>query len=226
MMREESQYLEKYGKLPNTQEELLILLRGKFKLKQDKIDAEIDRINNIPTEYLHLLIDIIPKGSPRPKYSSFTKTFYVKGAKRLHTYFQSLIKSNQIICTRVEYSLQVFQPTPITSMTNQEVYLAEMGLIKPMSTPDWDNLAKTYTDSLQGILLLNDNIINPGHVYKYYSIKPRIVIDLKYWLDYDSQYNRRKSQNSHGYKVLASQGVEFQDGVLLLDSIIDRPAVS
>ena len=87
-------------------------------------------------------------------------------------------------------------------MTKKEIILAEKGLIRPISTPDFDNLAKTYTDALQGILLLNDNIINEGTVKKYFSIKPRIHIKLKWQNNFDSKYNERKTINSKGYRNL------------------------
>ena len=87
-------------------------------------------------------------------------------------------------------------------MTNQEVILAEKGLIRPLVTPDFDNLAKTYTDALQGVLLLNDNIITSGRVEKYFSIKPRINIKLRWQKEFDSKYNEKKTLNSIGYKKM------------------------
>ncbi len=113
-----------------------------------------------------------------------------------------MIESNGLICTRVEITIEAYLPTPIKSMTATEVILAEKGLIRPISTPDFDNIAKTYTDALQDILLFNDNIINPGHIEKFYSIKPRLKIKIKYQTDFDSQYNRRKTLNGTKYKKL------------------------
>ena len=58
------------------------------------------------------------------------------------------------------------------SLVNQ--VLAELGLIRPLKKPDFDNLAKTYSDMTQGILLFDDALIIEGISRKWYSCKPRI----------------------------------------------------
>ena len=63
----------------------------------------------------------------------------------------------------------------------------------------WDNLGKTYSDMIQGILLLNDNIVNPGKVEKYFSLKPRVDIFIKYQDGFDSNFNRKKITSSTQY---------------------------
>ena len=63
----------------------------------------------------------------------------------------------------------------------------------------WDNLGKTYSDMIQDILLLNDNIVNPGRVEKYFSLKPRVEIYIKYQDGFDSNFNRKKITNSTQY---------------------------
>ena len=63
----------------------------------------------------------------------------------------------------------------------------------------WDNLGKTYSDIVQGILVLNDNIITDGGVKKYYSVKPRVRIKIKYQLGFDSDFNRKKITRSTSY---------------------------
>lgn len=210
----ELEYREKYAYLPSTQSELLEHLEKTLKLDKNKIEAEEDRIRNIPWERIHLEAFIVPHGTPRPRYSSLTGTFYVKGAKQIKRYFEKIILEHKILCTRVEYALTCYMPTPTSSMTNTEIYLAEKGLILPISTSDWDNLAKTYTDCLQEVLLLNDNIINPGHVLKYFSIKPRVEIDIRYQCDYDSKYNKRKTENTKNYKTYIDNGYSFDNGSL------------
>lgn len=210
----ELEYREKYAYLPSTQSELIEYLETTIKLDPKKIEAEEERIRSLLWQRVHLEAFIVPHGSPRPRYSSVTGTFYVKGAKQMKRYFEKVVSEHKILCTRVEYSLTCFMPTPCSSMNNTEIYLAEKGLILPISTSDWDNLAKTYTDCLQDVLLLNDNIINPGHVYKYYSIKPRIEIDIRYQSDYDSKYNKKKTENTKNYKNYIDQGYNFDNGYL------------
>lgn len=210
----ELEYRQKYAYLPSTQSELLEHLENTLKLDYHKIQDEESRIKNIEWKNIHIEANVVPHGTPRPKYSSVTGTFYVKGAKQMKRYFEKIVTENKILCTRVEYSLTCYMPTPVSSMNNTEIYLAEKGLILPVSTSDWDNLAKTYTDCLQDVLLLNDNIINPGHVYKYYSIKPRIEIDIKYQIDYDSKFNRKKTENTKNYKKYIDDNFIFKNGYL------------
>ena len=81
-----------------------------------------------------------------------------------------------------------------------DTILAELGLIKPITTPDWDNLGKTYSDMVQKHLLLNDSLITDGSVSKRYSLKPRIEITITYLLNYDCQYNKKVIEHSKSYK--------------------------
>ena len=205
---ENYEYRTLYSALPDTQEELISYLESILKIDQSKILAEEERISNIKWLEKECVFHIIPKGTPRPR--SCGTHFYVKGAKQMKKTFQKFLSDEGIICTRCEFELTTYQPTPVNSMTNTEILLAEKGLIRPIATPDFDNLAKTYTDALQGVILLNDNIINPGRVEKYYSIKPRIKIRLRYQETFDCKFNERKTLQSVGYKKLFEE--ENEDG--------------
>ena len=77
-------------------------------------------------------------------------------------------------------------------MKSVEQLCAELGFIRPMSKPDWDNLAKTYCDMINDYVISDDKNIIDGHLAKYYSIKPRIEITLQYASDFDSDYNEHK----------------------------------
>ena len=77
-------------------------------------------------------------------------------------------------------------------MNTVEKICAELGFISPISKPDWDNLAKTYCDMIQGLVLYDDSLIVEGSLIKKYSTKPRIEIELEYMETYDSQFNNKK----------------------------------
>lgn len=201
---ENAEYNMLYSKYPDDQESLVRYLEDNLKYDKTKLELEEARIKDIKWNTKECTFYLIPKGTPRPR--SDGTHFYVKGASQLKKTFRKFLYNEGIICTRVDYTLITYQPTPINSMTNTEVILAEKGLIRPISTPDFDNLAKTYTDALQGVILLNDNIINPGRVEKYYSIKPRIKILLRYQDNFDCKYNEKKTVNSVGYKKLIEGG--------------------
>ena len=85
-------------------------------------------------------------------------------------------------------------------MNNAEKILAELGLIYPISKPDFDNLVKAYCDMIQGYILEDDSLVTEGYVKKRYSIKPRIEISIEYMEDYDSAFNRNKILKKKGGK--------------------------
>lgn len=210
-------YQEKYGHLPSTRDELMDYLEHHLKLDFSKIEAEEERILSIPWEEINIEAMIVPKGTPRPRYSPVNHRFYVKGAKETKQYFMTILDYNRVICTRVRYSLVLYMPTPTSSMTNTEIYLAEKGVLRPLTTSDWDNLAKTYTDCLQDVLIMNDNIINPGSVEKYFSIRPRVEINIQYQRGFDSKYNQKKAENTKAFKTLAAKYKTYNEGIFVLD---------
>jgi len=106
-----------------------------------------------------------------------------------------------LITKPCSFDVVTYMPIP-KSMNIMDTTLAELGMIKPITTPDWDNLGKTYSDMVQKWLLLNDSLITDGSVSKRYSLKPRVEITITYTLNYDSIYNKRVIENSKSYKEL------------------------
>ena len=138
---------------------------------------------------------MLPKASPRPRYSSKGHMFYVKGASDNKKIFQEAMKDSDfpIINTPMKFCCTSYLPIPNT-MKKHEKILAEMGLIRPISKPDFDNLAKTYSDMIQGIVMTDDALIVEGISRKYYSCKPRIEIIIEYMDEIDSDYNKKKTE--------------------------------
>lgn len=196
----DEEYKDKYGSIPCEREQILEFLQTNLKLDYDKIKDEEEKINNIPWKEVELTLNVVPKPSPRPRYSFKTNHFYVMGAGENKKLIKEYIEESDIIFTRTEFTIETYQPTPRSVMKNDEIYLAEMGMIRPIQDPDWDNLGKTYSDMIQGILLLNDNIISRGLVEKYFSVKPRVVIKIRYQSGFDSKFNEKKILNSRSYK--------------------------
>ena len=83
-------------------------------------------------------------------------------------------------------------------MNNIEKIAAEMGLIRPISKPDWDNLAKAYCDMIQDLLIYDDALIVEGTSKKFYSVKPRIEVTISYMENHDSQFNKKKISRQKG----------------------------
>lgn len=136
MSKEELEYNEKYGKYPNERDEILKYLEANTKLDFKKIKAEEERVKNIPWKELNIILPIVPKPSPRPRYSTKIGHFYVKGAADNKKIIKKYIEKCNVIYTRTDLTVITYQPTPISSMSNTEVYLAEKGIIQPIANPD------------------------------------------------------------------------------------------
>lgn len=197
MDKEEREYYEKYGTIPvSLSERISTLLQGSNRtLKGHVIDA-IRNILNVKMESVSFVVWLIPKPTPRPRYSSASHTFYVKGSANNHKRFLKFIKKTELnqICTPCKFKVVSYLPTP-SSMNKMEKVLAELGLINPISKPDWDNLGKAYSDMVQNALILDDALIYSAESIKRYSIKPRVEIEITYMTDFDCEYNRKKITN-------------------------------
>ena len=133
--------------------------------------------------------------------------FYVNGAADNKRFFKNFYKETldtPIIDTPCKFYCDSYLPIPNDmSLVNQ--FLAELGLIRPLKKPDFDNLAKTYSDMTQGILLFDDALIIEGISRKWYSCKPRIEITFKYMEEYDSDYNRKRIFKAERHKTLEDE---------------------
>lgn len=197
MVKEEREYLEKYGDVPNSYVKRLDqLLDGKFTRYKGDILNEMNRIMNIKWNRLDITIYMVPKPTPRPRMGGGGKVFYVKNAANNRKRFKKFMDREQLpqIRTPVKFYCKSYLPIP-SSMNKLEKVFAEMGLISPISKPDWDNLGKTYSDMIQEQLLLDDSLIVEGVSSKRYSSKPRIEITIFYMDGFDSQFNKKKIQS-------------------------------
>ena len=195
----EKEYCKKYGHLPLDKELLMKYIEENYKLDLNKIEEEKNYIQNIEWNKISFIIPVVPKPSPRPRYSFKTTHFYVMGANTNKQLMKKYLEENHIIFTRTHFKVLTYQPTPISQMNATEIYLAEVGLIEAMVNPDWDNLGKTYSDMVQGILIVNDNIASKGIIEKFYSIRPRVEIEIAYQMDFDSKYNKNRMTKSKTY---------------------------
>ena len=190
------EYDEKYGLVPTDKEERLKFLMSQAKNAEKTfapVDGEIKRIQGIKWKTVKYVIYLIPKASPRPR-RSLNGHFYVNGAADNKRFFKNFYKETlniPIIDTPCKFYCDSYLPIPSDmSLVNQ--VLAELGLIRPVKKPDFDNLAKTYSDMTQGVLLFDDALIIEGISRKWYSCKPRIEITFKYMEDFDTDYNKKK----------------------------------
>ena len=197
------EYNEKYGDIPIEHDEIVEYLEQKLKLTEkdfERINDLNDQVRAIPWNKLQIVLPIIPKPSPRPRLSGDHQHFYVTGAAENKKLFKHYIETEYaIIYTQTHFYLTAYLPTPLSQMNRLDVYRAETKQIAAASNPDFDNLLKTYSDMIQGRLLFNDNLITIGHCEKYFSVKPRIEINIQYQLGYDSKYNKRRIEKQKAF---------------------------
>lgn len=194
MLKMEKDYEEKYGDITEDYEERIdqLLTPIKTDSRRKILQEEIFRIRNVEWITKNFTIYLLPKATPRPRLGQ-RGVFYVKGAKDNKKLFKKFIKDMDvdIITTPTKFTCKSYFPIP-SSMNQIEKVLAEIGLIRPISKPDWDNVGKAYCDMLQGLILYDDSLIVEGVSKKYYSMKPRIEITISYMQEHDSGYNRKK----------------------------------
>ena len=187
------EYNDRYGDIPLRKEEILEFILNKYK----RIDLNIikdmeEEIKKIPWETETYIIPLIPKPAHRPRYSFETKHFYVPGASTNKTIMKQIVGiSDNLIMAKTSIVLDIYQPTPCYKMTQNEIYLAELGYIQPVIDPDVDNFAKAYLDAIQGVLIADDNIITNSEFNKYFSIKPRIELKISYQTKPESNYTKK-----------------------------------
>ena len=190
------EYEDKYGEVPTDRDERLEYIMSKAKDRSrtfSPVKKEMERIRKIKWKTLKYTVYLVPKASPRPR-RSMNGHFYVNGAADNKRFFKNFYKETldvPIIDTPCKFYCDSYLPTPNDmSLLNQ--FLAEIGLIRPIKKPDFDNLAKTYSDMTQGVLLFDDALIIEGISRKWYSAKPRIEITFKYMEEFDSDYNKKR----------------------------------
>ena len=189
-------YDDMYGDVPSGELERMEYLLARVTPKRGfriNITEEISRILHIRWNRLSFTLFLVPKGTPRPRQGRGNH-FYVKGAadhKKFFKEFYGTWKDQPTIVTACKVTTVSYLPIP-SGMKHYEKVLAELGLIRPIVTPDFDNLIKTYCDMVQGTLLYNDSLIIEGTSKKYYSEKPRVEFTIEYMEEYDSVFNKNK----------------------------------
>lgn len=195
MTKEDKLYYEKFGHIPeDLSDRISYILSTKKKLK-GKVDImpEVDRINNIKWHDIEFTVYLLPKATPRPRTNYNRKIFYVSGASNNKHKFEKIMKEMNVnvIDTPMIVDIRCYFPTP-SGMNIKEKLLAEFGFIRPITKPDWDNVAKTYCDALQSSLMKDDSLIIDGRCRKFYSVKPRIEMKISYMEEHDSLFNAKK----------------------------------
>lgn len=210
-----SEYEEKYGDIPVDFRQRMSWLYDNLKLSQSQM-YEIMNTSSQMSGALQFSGDInvvlfeVPEGSPRPRFRivnrqnlanmaianpSFVHVYSITGAED-NKFMKRLVDAGELqqldslICTPCNVDICAYMRTP-TSFNKTDTILAEMGLIRPIYKPDFDNIAKKYSDMFNKNVWLDDTLVIDGSIHKYYSVLPRIEIRIRYlnMLYNRSQYN-------------------------------------
>ena len=196
------EYQEKYSHIPKDYEERLNWLYDTLNI-DDKKSAEIlqarqNFINSTYYETIRIVLYEIPEYTPRPRArlinkkgiinavtgnSSFIQVYSITGRQN-REYMKMFVNQNmdhleQLLCTPCDIEYKTYFPTP-KYYNKTEIFLAEIGLDRPLIKPDFDNIEKSYADSFTGNIWIDDIVVVDAIIRKYYSVLPRIEIDLKY----------------------------------------------
>ena len=197
------EYTAKFGHIPIDYRERLSWLYDKLHITEreayDILDIHRSMISSLNYYMVSIVLFEIPEGSPRPRMrivnrqnlsnmalsnSNFIHVYSLTGhedqifMKRLLTE-QEFEGLNQIICTPCDVDINAYLKTP-SSYNRKETILAEVGLQRPITKPDWDNIEKRYSDMFNRNVWLDDTLVIDGAIHRYYSVLPRIEIRLKF----------------------------------------------
>lgn len=217
-----SLYEDKYRGIPIDYDDRLSYLYDKLKIN-NKVENEIleKRIQMLTSLYFNdikIVLFEIPEGAPRPRFRIINRSNFMNEAianpNFVHVYSvnahedsvfmsrllaQDLISLQNLICTPCEITINTYSPTP-SYFNRVDTFLAELGLHRPIAKPDWDNIEKKYSDMFNHNIWLDDTLVIDGHIHKYYSILPRLEIDLRYLNMVYNRYQYNSIINRSDYK--------------------------
>ena len=131
---------------------------------------------------IHFQVEGDPKGTGRPRFSTFGKFTRVYTDKQTLSYeamiaffAKQAMGVTDLLETPVSVFLYVRLPVPQSySKKRREACLS--GTEKPCKKPDIDNIAKTYLDAMNGVIFVDDTQVVDLHVKKLYSDKAGVDV--------------------------------------------------
>lgn len=195
-------YQNKYGDIPLDFKERLDYMCNLYKVSYDEmIDIFKERDRRLSLLYyttIRVVLNVVPEGAKRPRYRFVNRGnlinaaitdpgfihVYSPGAAQNHEYMKRLVDSEivqleHLICTPCDVRFRAYFPTP-KSFNKIETFMAELGLNRHIYKPDWDNIGKLYSDMYNSNIWVDDALTVHGEVDKFYSILPRVEIDLSF----------------------------------------------
>ena len=230
--QKQKEYDSKYKDIPINLEDRLSYMIDRYQISEQKMmeilvkkDEMLKNLYFYECEIVQLFEE--PEGSCRPRFRLLTKSNYNHEAinnSMIHVYTpraaedntfmkhklddNELIQLDYLINTPCVVTYDAFLKTP-SSYNITDTFLAEIGLIRPViNKPDWDNLGKKYCDMYNHNVWLDDALVYDGCVHKYFSIKPRVEIHLKYL---NTVYNKQQYRQVIGRKDFSNSSLNYLD---------------
>ena len=212
--QKEEIYREKYGGIPIDYEERLAWMYDTFHITENKANQILDARNQMFYFMYYKLFRIIlfeePEGTPRPRFRLINRQNFantaINNGSFVHVYSinahednvfmkrlmnEEIYELQDLIYQPCDVQYNVFFKTPSYYNTEQKI-LAEIGLDRPINKPDWDNIGKKYSDMYNGNVWVDDSCVVSGTVNKFYSILPRIEINLNFL---NCLYNKHQAKS-------------------------------
>ena len=208
------EYDQIYGNIPKDYRERLEYLYDILNINENKTQEILNAIDSyIDSTYfetIRMVLYELPEHTPRPRArlitkngvlnsvgtNSFIQVYSITGRAnreymKMYTQ-QNLPYLEQLLCAPCDIEYRVYFPTP-KYYNKTQTFLAEIGLDRPINKPDFDNIEKSYSDAFTGNIWIDDIVVVDATFKKYYSILPRVEIDLKY---------SNQLYNNHQYKSM------------------------
>lgn len=222
--QKEREYFEKYGQIPIDYTERLSWLYDKLNMNEKKEQQFLELRRQLYNYLYYRVYKVVlfeePEGSPRPRFrlinrenlinEAFTNSSFVHvysvNAKEDNMYMSRLVEQElyelqSIIYTPCDVEYNTFFKTP-SYLNNEFTLAAEIGLQRPMEKPDWDNIGKKYSDMYNGNVWVDDKCVVSGTVNRFYSVLPRIEINLKYLNCVYNRFQAKSIENKIGNGVI------------------------
>lgn len=221
------EYEQEYGEIPRDYRERLLYLYDKLKL-DDVLSEQIIQMrdNLIQSTYytvIRMILYEIPVFTPRPRARMSLRSklkagagprefiqIYSPHARENKNYIGLFAQEHlseeldHLLCTPCDIEFRAYFPTP-KYYTKAQIFLAEIGADRPIIKPDFDNIEKSYADAFTGNIWFDDIVVLDASFKKYYSVLPRMEIDLKY---------ANQVFNYHQYKTITKRK-DFPEGATL-----------
>lgn len=221
------EYNEKYGHIPKDYTERLEYLYDKLNIDDNKSNeilmARENFINSTYYQKIRIVMYEVPEYTPRPRArlvhrsgivnavtggNDFIQVYSITGRQnreymKMYTK-ENLQELNQLLCTPCDIEYKCYFPTP-SYYNKTQIFLAEIGLDRPLIKPDFDNIEKSYSDAFTGNVWIDDIVVVDATIRKYYSILPRVEIDLIY---------ANQLCNNHQFKAMIKRK-DFTDEMIV-----------